>query len=183
VPLPQNHVGESVLACLCPFLSSISRWELLLTLFLALSHVLRRYGKFSVRALWLGSQCACLTAWPSAFPMKREVQVKTSMLNTKAVSGVSSIFHKSEDRSFKVVLLFIGESWLLNSKGWMSRQELYCWSEKSIDEWKTWMLFVFFFYWNMGVIKERYDVRRKETVLYSNVDFEMVNIIFKAKTW
>ena len=35
----------------------------------------------------------------------------------------------------------------------------------------------------MGVIKERYDVRRKETVLYSNVDFEMVNIIFKAKTW
>ena len=41
-----------------------------------------------------------------------------------------------------------------------------------------------FFYWNMGVIKERYDVKRKETVLYKNVDFEIhvVNIIVKAKT-
>jgi len=29
---------------------------------------------------------------------------------------------------------------------------------------------------------ERYDVKRKETVLHSNVDFEMVNIIFKPKT-
>ena len=28
----------------------------------------------------------------------------------------------------------------------------------------------------------RYHVKRKETVLFSNVDFEMVNIIFKAKT-
>ena len=43
------------------------------------------------------------------------------------------------------------------------------------------MLFVFFDC-NKGVIEERYDVKRKETVLYSNVDFEMVNIIFKAKT-
>ena len=34
----------------------------------------------------------------------------------------------------------------------------------------------------MGVIEERYDVERKETVLYSNVDFEMVNITLKAKT-
>ena len=32
------------------------------------------------------------------------------------------------------------------------------------------------------MIKERYDVERKETVLYSNVDFEIVNIIVKAKT-
>ena len=32
------------------------------------------------------------------------------------------------------------------------------------------------------MIKERYDVKRKETVLYSNVDFEIVNIIVKAKT-
>ena len=38
------------------------------------------------------------------------------------------------------------------------------------------------FFWNMGVIKEIYDVKRKETVLYSNVDFEIVNIIVKAKT-
>ena len=34
----------------------------------------------------------------------------------------------------------------------------------------------------MGVINETYDVKGKETVLYSNVDFKMVNIIFKAKT-
>ena len=40
-----------------------------------------------------------------------------------------------------------------------------------------------FFLWSMAVIKERYYVNRKQTVLYSNVDFEMVNINFKAKTW
>ena len=34
----------------------------------------------------------------------------------------------------------------------------------------------------MGVIKERYDVKGKETVLYWIVDFQMVKIIFKAKT-
>ena len=39
-----------------------------------------------------------------------------------------------------------------------------------------------FFHRNMGVIKERYDVKRKERVLYSNVDFEMVNITFETKT-
>ena len=39
-----------------------------------------------------------------------------------------------------------------------------------------------FFHRNMGAIKERYDVKRKERVLYSNVDFEMVNITFETKT-
>ena len=96
----------------------------------------------------------------------------------------SSVFHKSEDLSFKVVLFFIGESLSLNPKGWMLRQELYyiAQAKSRLMNGKLECWFVFF-HWNMGVFKERYNVKGKETVLYSNVDFKMVNIIFKAKTW
>ena len=97
----------------------------------------------------------------------------------------SSVFYKSEDlSSIAVVLLFIGESLSLNPKGWMLRQELYNIAEakRRLMNGKLECWFVFF-HWNMGVFNERYDVKGKETVLYSNVNFQMVNIIFKAKTW